>query len=256
MTLKNKILQITTLTIIFINNNLQTKEVRIVDRGIFKPYELITSNNTNNLLNFFYNEKIKLNHFRLKNNCYGNSLLFPLYELKDGDGQPISLDSDKTLDFNDVIFKDMFIEIAQNKITGSIEILKENDNLCFIQFDTAKLFIFNRPFTATLHLYLFVTVNDSTRFTVEGPYIKTDGIRINTITIYNITAKKSFIFSFKQKEREKTKRYGLVFPEDLSSMFFKISISDQGVYSLYDSNINNKHATINYIRRKDRNKFS
>ncbi|KAF7697577.1 hypothetical protein CDIK_1594 [Cucumispora dikerogammari] len=125
--------------------------------------ELVTSNNLDNLCCDNSDvENVKLDNLKLKPNKRGNSLLVPLFEIKNENGEEIDGDIIENSKFNSLELKDKIILLNKNfyRLTIHLNISCGRIFHSCLFMTEAKLLIFKNQKTNIFQLYLYMPLPD------------------------------------------------------------------------------------------------
>ncbi|KAF7695758.1 hypothetical protein CDIK_1924 [Cucumispora dikerogammari] len=181
-------------------------------------------------------KNFKLNDFKLNPFVDGNSILFPLLELKNEDGIEILPDFEELIDFNQNRLLGYFSMKNQIELDGIIEFKEKTEDTPRFFLNNGIFFSFKNPSSGKLTLYLFVSVGEYIIFKLENNVLK---IRENEVDCFCFSFPKSLKwprFTMKAKQDGKTEEYYLEFPDVFRNISFRIDTLNDCYASLLDNN--------------------
>ncbi|KAF7685837.1 hypothetical protein CDIK_3414 [Cucumispora dikerogammari] len=200
---------------------------------------IITSNKLDNLLHDSLDiENFKIEDLELKLNKPGNTLMFPLFEVKNKNEKEIQANVVKCLGFNKINLNDGLVVYNKNScgITTQINIkLSRKKTTRIIK---PSVFILEHPVTEKLTLYLFVTIDRKKSFTYEQNVLLFGSVKVDSLSL---TAWgeifETFEIDLDSKDKYEYNNYKASSPTEKNTIYLTMKFPKPNIVSIIDSNV-------------------
>ncbi|KAF7701510.1 hypothetical protein CDIK_0781 [Cucumispora dikerogammari] len=203
---------------------------------------LITSNELQNLPLITNQIYPTLEDFQLRDDYDGDSILFPIFELKWQNGKVIEAEFADIIDFNEIKNVNGILQSKHN-----IDIDYEQQGSSKIQrAGKGNFFIFPKPSSKNLHLYLLLSFPDDKKLVPELDKGNIDYIKF----CLSIDIKNLITINFGERA-EKIKRYTFDIPKKLLDVTFSINLLKLVAIEISHTNNDNTPIFIKPLRSKN-----
>ncbi|KAF7693000.1 hypothetical protein CDIK_2313 [Cucumispora dikerogammari] len=243
MTIRNIISQATLCLIIFISCTAQWYDVDYMPRVVVYKTDIITSNNLCDLNKCLDMKNVTLEGLKLKPGKLGNSLLIPLFEVKDQHGKEIETDLGEFFGCNEIFLVNDCMAEKSCGFSGNVTFEKDGWDIYQCSLYTTNLFVFMNSYLRRLYVYLHLTIRETTTINMDGEKIKFGEIEANFFIVQITKNTNISSLAYTSKHNPKSEKWFLEFPNDFTTINFFIKCTG-GLLSISDNNKKNKYCTI------------
>ncbi|KAF7698685.1 hypothetical protein CDIK_1318 [Cucumispora dikerogammari] len=199
---------------------------------------LITSSKVEDIMYDENSPVLKLEHFKLKNKKYVNSIIVPLFELRDGNGNEIETRFNEHENFN----KPFACQ------TGNIFMSSQTFCLYFVYFikgsteekmsSRNRLFFLENPSTQRMNVYIFVEYDEEDIFSLRDNILYARKLEVDRLTFFMLSPDEKTIEKNKYMVKEDGKEvwYSIFFEKAIPDITFKFDVRDGKHLSLLRNN--------------------